>query len=83
MIQACRGFAPSSSPKIGNGCERTDSIRSKVLKNVSKGEKALMSWRSLDLSRGVLKVYAFVRQTASSHCPVPLANKALIVREGI
>jgi hypothetical protein len=42
-----------------------------------------MNWRSLDLSRGVLKVYGFVRQTASSHWPVPLANKALIVRGGI
>jgi hypothetical protein len=29
---------------------------------------------SLDLSRGVLKVYAFIRQTATSHCPIFLAD---------
>jgi hypothetical protein len=36
--------------------------------------------RSLDLSPPVQKVYAFVRQSASTHCPVPLAN--LIGRAG-
>jgi hypothetical protein len=33
-----------------------------------------MGCRSLDLSRGVLKVYAFIRQTATSHCPIFLAD---------
>src|ERR1700733_8781906 len=34
---------------------------------------------SLDLSQGVLKVYAFTRETASSHCSIPLATVTLIV----
>jgi hypothetical protein len=38
-----------------------------------------MGSASLDLSHGVLKVYAFTRQTASSHCPIPLADVASIV----
>src|SRR5271168_67502 len=74
MIQACDGFAPLSPRTIGNGCERIDSTRPKVLKNVSKREQASMSCRSLDLSRGVLKVYAFIRQTGTSHCPIFLAD---------
>jgi len=36
----------------------------------------------LDLSRGVLKIYAS-RQTASSHCPIPLPGVELVVREVI
>jgi hypothetical protein len=35
--------------------------------------------RSLDLSSRVQKVYAFVRQSASPHGLVPLANVALAV----
>jgi hypothetical protein len=35
--------------------------------------------RSLDLSPRVQKVYAFVRQSASPHGPVPLVNVALAV----
>ena len=72
MTQVCGAFAPLSPRKIGNGCERIDSARSKVLNNVSKREKASTDRRSLDLSRGVLKVYAFIRQTATSHCPISL-----------
>jgi hypothetical protein len=34
---------------------------------------------SLDLSQGVLKVYAFTRETASSHCSIPLGTVTLIV----
>jgi hypothetical protein len=33
--------------------------------------------RSLDLSPRVQKVYAFIRQSASPHGPIPLANVAL------
>ena len=32
-----------------------------------------------DLSHGAPKVYAFTRQTASSLCPIPVADVALIV----
>jgi hypothetical protein len=36
-----------------------------------------MGRRSLDLSRGVLKVYVFVRQIASSRCPISFDNVML------
>ena len=35
---------------------------------------------SLDLTRGVLKVDAFIRQTAAAYCPDSLADVALIAR---
>jgi hypothetical protein len=77
MTQACRAFAPLSRRKIAPGCVRTLSLCRSFQTN--RRERASMVRRSLDLSPRVQKVYAFVRQSASPHGPVPLANVALAV----
>jgi hypothetical protein len=77
MPQACRAFAPLSRRKIAPGCVRTLSFCRSFRTN--RRERASMVRRSLDLSSRVQKVYAFVRQSASPHGLVPLANVALAV----
>jgi hypothetical protein len=77
MTQVCGAFAPLSRRKIAPGCVRTLSLCRSFQAN--RRERASMVRRSLDLSPRVQKVYAFIRQSASPHGPVPLANVALAV----
>lgn len=74
--QACRGFAPLSLQTIANGCERTDRMAKRILRNALQAKAA---GAPLDLSRRIL---TFMDSSGKLRCrtgPVPHAGVALFV----